>query len=91
MLYLVSIHMVPLVPRGPVGKVYRDVTEARKKNFISEMKSSGKGSILYGSVVANACGLIVTLRTLLRSPFFACVMYLDAHAIVRYRVGRVIG
>ena len=28
MLYLVSIRMVPLVPRGPVGKVYGDVTEA---------------------------------------------------------------
>ena len=30
MLYLVSIHMVPPVPRGPVGKVYGDVMEARK-------------------------------------------------------------
>ena len=26
--YLEFIHMMPLVPRGPVGKVYRDVPEA---------------------------------------------------------------
>ena len=26
--YFVSIHTVPPVPRGPVGKVYRDVPEA---------------------------------------------------------------
>ena len=28
--YFVSIHKVPPVPRGPVGKVYRDVPEAYK-------------------------------------------------------------
>ena len=30
MLYFVSIRMVPLVPRGPVGKVYGDVSKAHK-------------------------------------------------------------
>ena len=30
MLYFVSIRMVPLVPRGPVGKVYRDVPDAHQ-------------------------------------------------------------
>ena len=43
MLYLVSTHMVPLVPRGPVGKVYRDVTEAFYVDLTSEVKWSGKG------------------------------------------------
>ena len=37
MVYLVSIRMVPPVPRGPVGKVYGDVPEARKTNVISKM------------------------------------------------------
>ena len=33
MLYLVSIRMVPLVPRGPVGKVYGDVPVASKTHL----------------------------------------------------------
>ena len=41
--YFVSIHKVPPVPRGPVGKVYRDVPEARKADFTSEVKWVGKG------------------------------------------------
>ena len=28
--YFVSIHTVPPVPRGPVGEVYRDSTEAKR-------------------------------------------------------------
>ena len=43
MVYLVSIRMVPLVPRGPVGKVYRDVKETYKPLFVSDTKWSGKG------------------------------------------------
>jgi hypothetical protein len=43
MLYFVSIHRVPLVPLGPVGKVYGDVAEARKKSITSEVTWSGKG------------------------------------------------
>ena len=43
MLYFVSIHMVPLVPRGPVGEVYRDITEACKPNICSKQMRSGKG------------------------------------------------
>ena len=31
--YFVSIHSWPTVVRKPVGKVYRDVTEARKTHF----------------------------------------------------------
>ena len=43
MLYFLSIHMVPLVPRGPVGKVYGDVPEACKPLFGSDPKRPGKG------------------------------------------------
>ena len=43
MLYFVSIRMVPLVPRGPVGKVYRDVPVALKTHLPSEGKRMGKG------------------------------------------------
>ena len=41
--YFVSIRTVPPVPRGPVGKVYRDVTEARKVLILSNRISMGKG------------------------------------------------
>ena len=47
MLYFVSIHMVPLVPRGPVGKVYGDVTEAFYVDLTSEVKSMGKGLTIW--------------------------------------------
>ena len=43
MLYLISIHMVPLVPRGPVGKVYGDGPEACKPVVVSDTTRSGKG------------------------------------------------
>ena len=43
MVYFVCIHRVPLVPRGPVGKVYRDVKETYKPLFVSDTKWSGKG------------------------------------------------
>ena len=43
MVYFVSIHMVPLVPRGPVGKVYGDVTEACKPLIASDAIRTGKG------------------------------------------------
>ena len=43
MLYLVSIRMVPLVPRGPVGKVYGDVPEACKPLLASDANRTGKG------------------------------------------------
>ena len=43
MLYFVSIRMVPLVPRGPVGKVYGDVPEACKPNILSDKMRPGKG------------------------------------------------
>ena len=43
MLYFLSIHMVPLVPRGPVGKVYRDVKETYKPLFGSDPTCTGKG------------------------------------------------
>ena len=42
-LCLVTIHTVTLVPRGPVGKVYRDITEARKVLIGSDPISMGKG------------------------------------------------
>ena len=51
MLYFVSIRMVPLVPRGPVGKVYGDVTEAFYVDLTSEVKWTGKG--LSGAVVGD--------------------------------------
>ena len=35
--YFVSIHTVSPVPRGPVGKVYRDVPEACRTLYISEI------------------------------------------------------
>ena len=41
--YFVSIHTVPPVPRGPVGKVYRDVTEARKVLIVFKTIRVGKG------------------------------------------------
>ena len=41
--YFVSIHTVPPVPRGPVGKVYRDVPEAYKPLFLFNRKRGGKG------------------------------------------------
>ena len=50
MLYFVSIRMVPLVPRGPVGKVYGDVTEVRKTHLPLKGKSTGKGLTLYPSL-----------------------------------------
>ena len=43
MLYFVSIHMVPPVPQGPVGDLYRDVPEAYKVLFISDVNRPGKG------------------------------------------------
>ena len=42
-LYFVSIHKVPPVPRGPVGKVYRDVPEARKARIPLKGIQMGKG------------------------------------------------
>ena len=53
MVYFVSIHMVPLVPRGPVGKVYRDVPEACKPLFGFKRKRSGKG------LSSEACQILV--------------------------------
>ena len=50
MLYFVSIRMVPLVPRGPVGKVYRDVTEVQKTHFGFKRKSSGRGLNSFQSI-----------------------------------------
>ena len=47
MLYLVFIRMVPLVPRGPVGKVYRDVTEEFYVDLTLKVKWSGKGLTLF--------------------------------------------
>ena len=41
--YFLSIHMVPPVPRGPVGKVYRDVMEAYKVLVNCARTSVGKG------------------------------------------------
>merc|ERR1712185_552057 len=41
--YFVSIHTVPPVPRGPVGKVYRDVPEAYKPLFTVQQEEGGKG------------------------------------------------
>ena len=46
MLYFVSIHMVPLVPRGPVGKVYGDVIEAFYVDLTLKVKRMGKGLTL---------------------------------------------
>ena len=43
--YFVSIRTVPPVPRGPVGKVYRDVPEARKTLVPSDGTRAGKGLI----------------------------------------------
>ena len=42
MVYLVSIHMVPLVPRGPVGKVYGDVPDAYQTPSTCAWGRSGK-------------------------------------------------
>ena len=50
--YFVSIHTVPPVPRGPVGKVYREVQEARKVLIIFKMISPGKG-LMMGEDVGN--------------------------------------
>ena len=50
MLYLVSIRMVPLVPRGPVGKVYGDVPEACKPLFGFKRKRWGKGLSTQGQI-----------------------------------------
>ena len=44
--YFVSIHTVPPVPRGPVGKVYRDVPEAYKTLVPSYGTRGGKGLTL---------------------------------------------
>ena len=41
--YFVSIRTVPPVPRGPVGKVYRAVREARKTLICFKQISQGKG------------------------------------------------
>ena len=41
--YFVSIHTVSPVPRGPVGKVYRDVPEAHKTFVMVTMTRGGKG------------------------------------------------
>ena len=35
------------MPLGPVGKVYGDVAEARKKNFTFKVKKMGKGLTLF--------------------------------------------
>ena len=43
MFYFVSIHMVPLVPRGPVGKVYRDVPDAHQILLVLALIGPGKG------------------------------------------------
>ena len=45
--YFVCIHKVPPVPRGPVGKVYRDVPEARKVLLYCAMIRVGKGLITF--------------------------------------------
>ena len=45
-LYFVSIHTVPPVPRGPVGKVYRDVPEASQILIVTVTISVGKGLTL---------------------------------------------
>ena len=37
--YFVSIHTVPPVPRGPVGKVYRDVPEAYQTLLLRKYSS----------------------------------------------------
>ena len=41
--YFVSIRTVPPVPRGPVGKVYRAVRDARKTLIPSDGITGGKG------------------------------------------------
>ena len=41
--YFVSIHTVPPVPRGPVGKVYRDVPGAYQTLVNCAKTSVGKG------------------------------------------------
>ena len=41
--YFVSIHTVPPVPRGPVGKVYGDVTEAYQILLLFKSSRVGKG------------------------------------------------
>ena len=41
--YFVSIHKVSQVPRGPVGKVYRDVPEAYQTRVSSEETRGGRG------------------------------------------------
>ena len=56
MVYLVFIHRVPLVPLGPVGKVYGDVAEARKTNVTFKVTWSGKGlTELWGGETATIC------------------------------------
>ena len=45
-IYFVSIHKVPPVPRGPVGKVYRDVTEAYQTLPDCAMGREGKGLLI---------------------------------------------
>ncbi len=41
--YFVSIHKVPPVPRGPVGKVYRDVRRSPRMPGVLWYTSKGKG------------------------------------------------
>ncbi len=42
-LCFVPIHKVPPVPRGPVGKVYRDVTEAYQTLLVPTPVAREKG------------------------------------------------